>query len=85
MEPHVIKEVLSNILIQHTLVRVISNPLMDVTMIIPTRMKEMCWDQNFTYRNREKNVKSLFREVCRLRYVLFTYVTVRDGTSSGPF
>lgn len=40
---------------QHTLVRVISSPLIDVTMIIPTRMKEICWDQNFTcHRNREK-------------------------------
>lgn len=31
-----------------TLVRVMSKPRMDVTIIIPTKMKEMCWDQNFT-------------------------------------
>lgn len=32
-----------------TFVRVISKPRMDVTIMIPTSMKEMCWDQNFTY------------------------------------
>jgi len=31
-----------------TLVSVIKRPRMDVTMMIPTRMKEMCWDQNLT-------------------------------------
>lgn len=31
-----------------TLVRVIKRPRMEVTMMIPTRIKEMCCDQNFT-------------------------------------
>lgn len=32
-----------------TFVRVISKPRMDVTIMIPTKMNEMCWDQNFTW------------------------------------
>lgn len=34
-----------------------SKPRMDVTIIIPTKMKEMCWDQNFTW-EREKEFKN---------------------------
>lgn len=37
-----------------TFVRVISKPRMDVTIMIPTSMKEMCWDQNFTYLDKKK-------------------------------
>lgn len=32
-----------------TFVSVMSKPRMDVTIIIPTKMKEMCWDQNLTW------------------------------------
>lgn len=38
-----------------TLVRVISRPRMDVTIIIPTKMKEMCWDQNLTWGEKSKS------------------------------
>ena len=37
-----------------------SKPRMDVTIIIPTKMKEICWDQNLTCdreREREQNRK----------------------------
>lgn len=32
-----------------------SKPRMDVTIIIPTKMKEMCWDQNFTWDGEKEN------------------------------
>lgn len=35
-----------------------SKPRIDVTMIIPTKMKEMCWDQNLTWKS-EKDKKNL--------------------------
>lgn len=44
-----------------TFVRVISKPRMDVTIMIPTKMKEMCWDQNFTWdeEKEQRDVKML--------------------------
>lgn len=37
-----------------TFVRVMSKPRMEVTIMIPTRMNEMCWDQNFTWHGKKK-------------------------------
>lgn len=31
-----------------------SKPRMEVTIIIPTKMKEICWDQNLTW-DKKKN------------------------------
>lgn len=35
-----------------------SKPRMDVTIIIPTKMKEMCWDQNFTWDGEKENKRT---------------------------
>lgn len=41
-----------------------SKPRMDVTIIIPTKMKEMCWDQNFTCdRENEEKSKAMREEI----------------------
>lgn len=37
--------------------RVISKPRMDVTIMIPTKIKEMCWDQNFTWDGKKEYEK----------------------------
>lgn len=37
-----------------------SKPRMDVTIMIPTKMKEMCWDQNFTWGG-EKRTKEIWK------------------------
>ena len=36
-------------LYMYTLVSVINRPLIDVITIIPTRIKDTCWDQNITW------------------------------------
>lgn len=54
------KDLLMNFSVQNhlsvlvlTFVSVINSPLIEVTMIIPTRIKEMCWDQNLTCINKK--------------------------------
>lgn len=42
-----------------------SKPRMDVTMIIPTKMKEMCCDQNFTWDREQENTKSFEKSMDR--------------------
>lgn len=46
---------LESVQLGFTFVRVISKPRMDVTIMMPTSMKEMCWDQNFTYLDLKKD------------------------------
>lgn len=60
-------------LFQHcfTFVRVISKPRMDVTIMIPTSMKEMCWDQNLTYLDKNKGfIRTAMNEDIRFNFSL---------------
>lgn len=60
----------------YTLVSVISSPLMDVTMIIPTRMKEICWDQNLTCHQNRKHSRPLVPGRAESHCKLITCVTM---------